>query len=168
MAKIVKKVITTPKTATKAAPKTATKTAPKTTTKAAPKTTTKAAPKTTTKATPKTAPKTATKTTTKAAPKTAPKTTTKTTTKATPKTATKTVTKEGANLTNIIKNVYTNAPEIFTGILIIKKVRATLNRKFIFDSTIFRILRRLRSNGAINYVCIDSNKSIFKKLPIKK
>ena len=124
MAKIVKKVITTPKTATKAAPKT----------------------------------------TTKAAPKTA----TKTTTKAAPKTATKAATKEGANLTNIIKNVYTNAPEIFTGILIIKKVRATLNRKFIFDSTIFRILRRLRSNGAINYVCIDSNKSIFKKLPIKK
>ena len=168
MAKIVKKVITTPKaapkTTTKATPKTATKTA----TKVAPKTATKAAPKTATKAAPKTATKAAPKTDTKAAPKTATKAAPKTATKAAPKTATKTTTKEGANLTNIIKNVYTNAPEIFTGVLIIKKVRATLNREFIFDSTIFRILRKLRSNGTINYVCIDSNKSIFKKLPIKK
>lgn len=55
-------------------------------------------------------------------------------------------------------------PDIFNTSDLISTVRSDLNRPFVYDSTILRKLRILRSENRLNYKCIDNKKSIYKKI----
>ena len=57
-------------------------------------------------------------------------------------------------------------PETFYTSKLIEAVRIDINRPYVYDGTVLRKLRTLRSNGVLNYKCIDIKKSIYKKLEI--
>ena len=52
----------------------------------------------------------------------------------------------------------------FTGISFIKEVKELLNKPLIYDDTVMRNLRRLRTDNKLNYKVDNIKKSIYNKL----
>ena len=63
-----------------------------------------------------------------------------------------------------VKKIYTEQKEVFFMIDLIEEVRCLLERPFLFDSTISRKLRELRSESIdYNYKVVNRKKSIYFK-----
>lgn len=71
-------------------------------------------------------------------------------------------------VTNAIKQSFNEVGEVFFATELINRVRRITGRRE-FDSTILRILRRIRQNDPQNYdfVCINNKQAIYSKLSIK-
>lgn len=62
---------------------------------------------------------------------------------------------------------FKNMSDEFCVLKLIEQVRYITNRPVLTDGSILRRLRELRADNELNYRCIDSEKSIYKKLEIQ-
>jgi hypothetical protein len=66
------------------------------------------------------------------------------------------------------KMAYDSMPDVYHGIIFLIEVRRILHRPSCKDGSIDKRLRELRyKDKVINYVCINNDLSIYKKLEVK-
>ena len=64
----------------------------------------------------------------------------------------------------VILSVFNYLPDNFDGIELVQKVRVILMRPKMYPETILRILRKLRQQNKINYICNNKGLSKYVKL----
>jgi hypothetical protein len=64
----------------------------------------------------------------------------------------------------IILNAYNSMPLGFYGIKLINKVTAKIGKPYRYGDTVLRVLRQLRNEGIINYICLNKQDSFYKKI----
>lgn len=69
------------------------------------------------------------------------------------------------NITTAVKNVFDNMPDTFYAVTFIDRVRL-VSSTMAFDSSILRILRKVRQDNPkeYNWKCIDKEKAIYQKI----
>jgi len=63
----------------------------------------------------------------------------------------------------VVRKIYDEQPENFSGLTLVKEVRIRTGRHDVFADSVMRYLRELRQKAEINYECTDRFKSMYKK-----